>query len=134
MSEMNRFSQRLASWGAILAGLAFLYWGGAAEFLPGPVFSSATVAWGNQLLVDLRQYVWLPAIGVLLVVIGLFPAIAHQVRRNRLAQFGIGLVGLSLIGSGGLVLGIPTSGLGEVVYLLPLFVAGILLMGLVLPG
>lgn len=134
MNGTNRFSQRLASWGAILAGLAFLYWGGAVELLPGPVFTSATVSWGNQLLVDLRQYVWLPAVGVLLVVVGLIPAIVQQVRRNRLAQLGVGLVGLSLIGSGGLVLGIPASGLGEVVYLLPLFVAGILLVGLVLPG
>lgn len=134
MNRTNRLSQRLASWGAILAGLGVLYWGGGAELLPGPVFAPATVAWGNQLLTTLHQHVWLPAVGVLLVVIGLSPAIAQQVRRNRLAQLAIGLVGLGLIGSGGIILEIPASGLGEIVYLLPLFIAGILLVGLVLPG
>lgn len=134
MNGTTRLSQRLASWGAILAGLVVLYWGGAAELLPGPIFAPATITWSKQLLATLGQYVWLPAVGVLLVGVCLSPAIAQQVRRNRLAQLAIGLVGLGLIGSGGVALEISASGLGEVVYLLPLFVAGILLVGLVLPG
>lgn len=134
MNGATRLSQRLASWGVILAGLVVLYWGGGAEVLPGPVFAPAMIAWSKQLLSTVGQYVWLPAVGVLLVVIGLFPAITQHVRRNRLAQLGVGLVGLGLIASGGLALGIPADGLGEVGYLLPLFIAGLLLVGLVLPN
>lgn len=133
MNMTTRLFQRLVSWIAILAGVVAVYWGGVAELFPGPVFAPATVAWGKQLLVELCQHLWLPAVGVLLLVIGLFPAIAKQTKRNRVAQFGVGLVGFGLIVSGGLVLKIPSVDLGEVGYLLPLFVAGILLVGLVLP-
>lgn len=130
----TRLSQRLISWGAILAGVVVLYWGVVARLLPGPILAPATVTWGEQFLAVLCQYLWLPAVGVLLLVIGLFPAIAQHVRTNRLAQFGVGLAGVGLIAGGGLVLGIPAGDLGEVGYLLPLFVAGLLLVGLVLPS
>lgn len=130
----TRLSQRLISWSAIVAGIVVLYWGVVAKLLPGPILAPATVAWGKQFLAVLCQYIWLPAVGVLLLVIGLFPAIAQHVRTNRLAQFGVGLVGFGLIAGGWLVLEIPADGLGEVGYLLPLFVAGLLLVGLVLPS
>jgi hypothetical protein len=133
MSGGHRLSQRLVYWSAILTGLVLVYWGAGAELLPGPLLAPATVSWGKQLLTDLSQSISLPAVGVLLIVLGLMPAIAQQVRENRTARLGVGLVGLGVIGGSWVGLEMPASSLGEVVYLSPLFLAGILLVGLVLP-
>jgi hypothetical protein len=134
MNGTTRLSQRVAYWSAILTGVLFLYWGGGAAVVPQRVLAPATVAWGEQIVAAMSQHVWLPAVGILLLVVGLFPALAQQVRGNRLAQFGVGLGGLGLIGAGGGLLAVPASALMEGMYLAPLFAAGLLLVGLVLPG
>lgn len=144
MSGTTRLSQRLAYWSAILTGLLFLYWGGGTELFSESVLGPLTATWSERLVMDLSrwgeqivaamsQHVWLPAVGVLLLVVGLFPTLSQQVRRNRLAQISVGIVGLGVIGVGGIILGLPTSNLGRIMYLAPLFVAGMLLVGLVLP-
>lgn len=134
MSGTTRLSQRLAYWSAILTGLLFLYWGGGATLVPQRVFAPATIAWGEQLVATLSQHVWLPAVGVLLLVVGLFPALRQQVRGNRLGQLGVGLVGLGLLGAGGQLFAAPASALTGNLSLAPLAVAGLLLVGLVLPS
>jgi hypothetical protein len=134
MSAENRLSQRIAYWSAILSGVVFLYWGMGKEAISGRLIAPVVISQGNQLLTGLSQHVWLPAVGLLLIVLGVSPVITRQVRQNRIAQIGVGLVGLGLIGGGGIFLEIPTSNIGEIMYLSPLFVAGILLVGLVLPS
>jgi hypothetical protein len=133
MSGPNQLSQRITYWSAILIGVVFLYWGAEEEIRPDR-FIAPTVSWGNQLLTDMSHYVWLPAVGVLLIVFGISPLITRQVQGNRVVQFGVGLVGLSLIGGGAIFLGISASDLGGIMYFSPLFIAGILLVGLMLPS
>jgi hypothetical protein len=134
MSGTARLSQRLVYWIAILTGIVFLYLGGGASLLPDRLLAPETVAWGTQLFESVGQYVWLPAVGTLLIVLGLFPAITRRVRGNRAMKFGVGLAGLGILGVGGMILGIPASTPEEIVYLSPLFISGILLVGLILPS
>ncbi|WP_248910911.1 hypothetical protein [Halocatena marina] len=105
---MNR-SQRVglnALYGIVgLIGAFLLYWGLTSIVTPG-YDVSITVSWLDQLLLVAGRYIWIPAVGVLFLTVGISPVIAAGARKSRVAQIlivGIGILFLCFGGFFGLL-------------------------------
>lgn len=114
-----------------LVGVFLLYWGITSIIIPG-YGVSITVPWLDQTLLAAGRYIWIPAVGVLLLTVGISPVIAFGARRSRVAQLVIGGVGLTLLGLGGLLGFVTLNIFFGFIYIFPLLLTGVLLVAVTL--
>lgn len=133
MEQFQRSPVRVLSAGVALLGAFLLYWGimGIASVSYPP---SVTVPWLDRALFAASRYVWVPAVGVFLIAGGLSPAIAVGARRSRIVRWVLGGVGVAVGCLGVFFTFVAINSVAGFVFLTPLFLAGVVLIGVALGG
>lgn len=114
-----------------LVGACLLYWGLTSIVTPG-YDVSITASWLDQLLLAAGRYIWVPAVGLLFLTVGISPVIAAGARKSRVAQVLIGGIGILFLCFGG-VLGLLTlNNFFGFIHVSPLLLTGVLLVAVAL--
>lgn len=118
---------RTARYVCVFFGLFLLYWG-IMSIVSVAYAASVTVPWLDQMLLNISEFVWLPAAGVLLIALGVSPTIAPRARNSRIIRILSGVLGLGFLCLSGFFVFLTLSPFWGFVYISPLFVTGILLL------
>lgn len=127
MNRSNRTALN-ALYGTVgLVGAFLLYWGITWITTPG-YYVSITVPWLDQLLLAVGRYVWIPAVGLLLLTVGISPVIVFGARSSRVLQVVIGGFGLIFLCFGGFLGLITLNPFYGFIHISPLILSGIALL------
>lgn len=119
----SRWSGLTALYGLIgLVGVFLLYWGAMSLVDPSHV-PSVTFPWLDQTLTRVGQHLWIPAVGVLFLIVGISPVMIPDARRSRVAQLILCGVGFLFFCVSGALIFISLSPL-TLFYLSPLILTG----------
>lgn len=127
MDESNRSVLNVLCGITGLVGAFLLYWGVMSLRDPSYI-PSVTVPWLDQTLTAVGSYIWIPAIGVFLILVGVSPVVASVVRSSRIAQIVIGALGIGFLLFGGMFAFITLSLVGGLIFVIPLFLIGMMLL------
>lgn len=114
-----------------LVGTFLLYWGITQIMTPG-YYVSITVPWLDQTLLAADRYVWIPAVGLLLLTVGISPVIIVGARNSRIARVAIGGLGIIFFCFGGFFGLITLSVFYGFVFVSPIILSGIVLLAVAL--
>lgn len=116
-----------------MLGAFLLYWG-IMSIVSVSYVPSVTVPWLDRALTAVGRYVWIPAVGVFLMAMGVAPAIAGIARRNRIVRWALGGVGLAVGCLGVFFTFVAIDSVAGFIFVTPLLLAGVVLVGVTLGG
>lgn len=124
----SRWSASTVLYGIVgIVGAFLLYWGLMSLMNPA-YYASITVPRLDQTLRAASRHIWVLAIGILLLTVGLIPVIVSVARSSHVAQIAIGGFGIILLCFGGFFTLLTLDPLTGIRYLSPLFLTGVVLI------
>lgn len=114
-----------------LVGAFLLYWGMRSLMDPSYI-PSITIPWLDQTLRAIGQHVWIPAVGVLLLIIGTSPVIIFSTQRSRVARGALCSIGIILLCLGGMFVSVTLNPLFGFLFVSPLILTGTVLIAVAL--
>lgn len=130
MLPVSNARTRLPTLAVALAGLVLLAWGVASIVLP--VHYVTTVRPLDAVLVAVAAYLWVPALGLLLVSVAATPALHARTGRSTPWAVAVGALGLVLVAFGLFLTAVTLNRLLGAIYVSPITLAGVLFVGVAL--
>ncbi|MCO8245784.1 MULTISPECIES: hypothetical protein [unclassified Haladaptatus] len=127
---MNKSDSSGVLYGIVgIVGAFLLYWG-VVSIMTTSYVPSVTFPWLDRTLTAVGQYVWIPAIGVLLLTVSVSPLVSVGARRSRIGRVTIGGFGVVLLGLGGAITALTISPTWGFLQFSPVVLTGVLLMAI----
>ncbi|WP_135666892.1 hypothetical protein [Halorhabdus rudnickae] len=126
MTHITHTRHSIASIGAVVGGLLIIAWG-ILSILSYPGYAT-TFRPLDTVLIALSDYLWIPAVGLCILSVGVAPLIRRRVTHNSVWTVGVTVCGVILLCFGGFLTLISVNSVAGLLYLSPLFLSGVVLV------